>query len=93
MSPLKTSSGVAFGEVGTPAPDKNENALDTPVTRNSEASSTNVRGLRIGMELITYDFCLHEWDKLARGDGYDGSDENVTLISPVFATYENWGSG
>jgi hypothetical protein len=45
------------------------------------------------MELITYDFCLHEWDKLARGDGYDGSDENVTLISPVFATYENWGIG
>ena len=53
MSPLKTSSGVAFGDVGTVAPDRNENALDTPVARNSEASSTNVRGLRIGIELRT----------------------------------------
>jgi hypothetical protein len=53
MSPLKTSSGVALGDVGIAAPDRNENALETPVARNLEASSTKVRGLRIGIELKT----------------------------------------
>jgi hypothetical protein len=66
MSPLKTSSGVAFGAVDTSAPDKNENALDTPVTRKSDASSTKVRGLRIGIELRMYALFRHALDALIR---------------------------
>jgi hypothetical protein len=90
---LKTSSGVAFGGDWGTAPDKNENALDTPFTRNSDASSTKVRGLRMGIELRMKDFCLHVWDPLVRAGRYDGSEANVTTICPVSTTYENWGRG